>query len=247
MTAKTVAAQRTAADALEDAQAQLAGLTRASISANNRQRELARVRQELAFAGLTDGTPADQKRLIEATEEAGRVELEIQNLQFAMVEAKRRVAAAEAEFGREGVRLRAEEAQAKIAEWRLHGSRAAALLMEFLQEYDLTIGDSKEIRRLVQGLIRFPGAEQLEVSIRSALQVHLYRRHLQTEPLLVALSSRHELGAVLEKWTEQAESALDRVIEGGVVPAPVAVDYGRPPPLPMIEGEQYLDNEEAAQ
>jgi hypothetical protein len=119
--------------------------------------------------------------------------------------------------------------------------------MEFLQEYDLTIGDSKEIRRLVQGLIRFPGAEQLEVSIRSALQVHLYRRHLQTEPLLTALSSRHELGAVLEKWADQAEIALERVIEGGVVPAAPPIDYGRPPPLPMIEGEQYLDNEEAAQ
>jgi hypothetical protein len=122
---------------------------------------------------------------------------------------------------------------------RASASRCTTALTEFLAAFDDVIERSNNVRHLGG---RWPRHEVFEGSIRRALQVHLYKRHLQTEPLLTAMSSRQELDVVIERWISELELSLKN---GGAAPA-AAINYGRPPPLPRIAGEEFLTDETAA-
>jgi hypothetical protein len=79
----------TKADAeLAKAQETLANLERDHAGAVARQVGLAKTREGLALAGLAGGAAADRKALEDATTEAGRLNLVVENLAFAITAAR---------------------------------------------------------------------------------------------------------------------------------------------------------------
>jgi hypothetical protein len=234
---KTVAADV----ALVKAQETLAVLERDHVSAVERQAGLAKTREKLALAGMSGGSARAQRDLQAATEESARLNLVIENLTFAIRAAREEVAEAEAEVRSAAHRENTAAALAEVGAMRASASRCTTALTEFLASFDDVIVRSNNVRRLGG---RWPRHEVFEGSVRRALQVHLYPRHLESAPLLTALSSRQELDVVIERWIAELEISLERGIEAPEARRPV--DYGRPPPLPRIPGEEFLDNEEAA-
>jgi hypothetical protein len=230
----------TAADAeLAKAQETLATLERDHAGAVARQAGLAKDRERLALAGLAGGAASDRKALEDATNEAARLNLVVENLMFAIAAARQEVAEAEAAVRRAADQENTAAALAETAAMRASASRCTKALTEFLAEFDDVIARSNNVRRLGG---RWPRREVFEGSVRRALQLHLYPRHLESAPLLTALSSRQELDVVIERWISELELSL----KSGARPA-ARIDYGRPPPLPRIPGEEFLVDEEAAQ
>jgi hypothetical protein len=233
---KTVAAAHTAAgDALAKAQDVLETLERDRAGAVARQAELTRSREQLALAGLAGGAASDRKALAEVTNESARIHLTIENLGFAITAAREEVSAAQRAVERAAARMNTSAALAEVGEMRAAGSRCATALGDFLTAFDQVIAISNRVRRLGGA---WPRHKVFEGSVRRALQTHLYPRHIATEPLLTPAANRIALGVVLDRWISQLEISLDRELKE-------PVDYGRPPPLPPIEGEQFLENEAA--
>ena len=231
---------KAAADALEKAREVLATLERDYSAAVARQAGLDKTRQRLALAGMAGGAGADRRALQDASDESVSTRVAIDNYVYAIQAAREEVAAAEAAVRGAAHRENTKAALAEVAHMRASGSRCSAALAEFLASFDEVIERSNTVRRLGG---RWPRHEVFEGSIRRALQVHLYRRHLQTEPFLTAMASRVELDTVIERWINELEISLERGIEAPEVHRPV--EYGRPPGPPRIPGEEFLDNEAA--
>lgn len=238
MTKQTMSAEA----ALEDAQGQLADFERGLAKATERRGELDATRRTMAVAGQSrSATYSDKTRLIQAREESLRIGLEIEDLEYAVAGAKEAVAAARQFVGVEARKLKAVAALESVDKIEQAGERCAAALSEFLGAYDQLVAISADVRRA--GVGRWPAHETFAVSVRNALQVGLNARRLHTEPILLGMSQRRELGPVLANWAHELRASLVRVIDGT---APPPIDYGEPPPLPLLPGEAELLRAEAA-
>jgi hypothetical protein len=115
-----------------------------------RQEEIARKREELAFGAAT-GAKGDVKALSDFTEAALRSDLDLQNLDHAIAEARRRVKLAEQEAQQEAMRAKARLARGRLAELRQVGAEASRGLTAFVQSLERFYSLSDEIRLLNMG------------------------------------------------------------------------------------------------
>jgi hypothetical protein len=237
----TIVTSAAAATALQEAEEQLADLTRARAKADKRKSEVDATRRETALAGLsTNATALDKRRLAESTDESLRIGAEIDNLSFAIAAANEKVEAARIFVGTEAAKIKARQALELSAELEREGAACDAALSQFLASYDAVVATANQVRSLRIG--RWPGHEAFAVGVRNSIQAALTPRRLNTEPLLLSPSQRHELGVVLDRHIQELRLSLARVIDGTA--APVFV-YDPPPPLELLEGEAELLRAEA--
>jgi hypothetical protein len=200
-----------AAEALAKAQAVLADLTREKVAAVARQAELARVRPRLALAGLADGGAASDKRALDdATTESARNGLKIENLSYAIAEATERVASARSAVERAAFRAKVSTAQEEQADLRKAAADTVSGLDAFLAGFDRIVSAANAIRR--SGVGRFPSDEIFQGACRRSLQAALMSggRHLNSEPVIVAVAQRRPLGEVIERFLDELKFSIDR-------------------------------------
>jgi len=241
---KTAAgAQRSAEAALEKAHEVLARLEQEHAAAVARQAALAKSREKLALAGHS-GSAADKRALDDATNEAARIHLQVENLAFAIRGANDEVAAASQAVERAELQAKSTIALEQMAELRRAGNECAEALDTFLARYDHIYELSDRIRR-VDPRFRWPRDEIFEGAVRRALMASLAAqgRRLNPDPLIVAPSQRRTLREILQHFVNELEASL--TIASGGVPkavAPRVEPDDEPPPVDYIEGEEFLDD-----
>jgi hypothetical protein len=208
-TKNIVAAQRAAEAALAKAQAVLADLTRDRDAAVARQGELVKVREKLALAGLAGGAASDRRALEDATSDASRLHLQIENLNFAIQAARAEVSAAGVAVERATIRSAAVAALENVAKLRAAGFTCADALEKFVEAYTVLFGLGTEIRR--SGVGSWPSMEIFALNVRRSLLFELYQApgHLNPEPI-PSPSSRRSLEELLERFIDGFEVSLQR-------------------------------------
>jgi hypothetical protein len=162
---------KTADAALVKAQEVLANLERDRAGAVARQAGLDQTRQRLALAGLAGGAASDRKALEDATTEAQRLTLVIQNLDYAIAEAQQHVSGAEAAVELAAFRAKASTAREEQADLRKAAADTVAGLDGFLSGFDRIVAAANAIRR--SGVGRFPSDEIFQGACRRSLQAAL--------------------------------------------------------------------------
>ncbi|HXP02923.1 MAG TPA: hypothetical protein VN808_02310, partial [Stellaceae bacterium] len=186
---------------------------------------------------------ADRKKLAEATEESARIGLTVENLAFAISAAREEVAAATRAVTLEARRGQVAEVQEKIPTLRLAARTCSEALAAFVSSYSELYAASADMRRCG---FRWPRDEVFAVNLRNSLQFALWSApgHLNTQALPPP-SQRLDVGDVMERFINELELSLQRELDEPV-PRRAQDDYGRPPPLPRIPGEEFLVDEPAA-
>jgi hypothetical protein len=180
----------------------LADLEAQRRAAEARQVDLAAERQRIAFDASTGGAAA-RKTLDALTKEAIGAGLEIDNLDHALVEARRRVGQADEEARLAALRARARQARDQLAELRQQGDAAGAALAAFGAAFAGFLGIADDVRKLGMG---GPGRELVLVNVRRVIQSELLQFHLQTE--VIAPSERRTLGDLVTTWANQIEARI---------------------------------------
>jgi hypothetical protein len=206
---------KTAVETLARAQEVLATLERDHAGAVARQAGLDKTRQRLALAGLAGGATADRRALEDATNEAARLHLVVENLDYAIAEAQQHVSGAEAAVERAAFRAKASAAREEQADLRKAAAATVAGLDTFLAGFDRIVAAANAIRRANVG--RFPSDEIFQGACRRSLQAALMSggRHLNSEPVIVAVAHRKPLGEV------ELQASIDRQLDELDEPAEV--------------------------
>jgi hypothetical protein len=167
-----------------------------------RHRDLAQERETIAYDAAT-GAAGARRRLEVLTRSAVDVVTQIENLDSAIAEGRRRVATAEAEARAAQHRDRARVARARLAELRAVGDTAGAALTTFVGHlgrlYDLT----DETRRLGFG---GPSRDAARVFLTRQLQAELMKVQLHTET--IPPNDRIGVAALIEGWSEPIERRI---------------------------------------
>jgi phage shock protein A len=189
-----------------DARATLADLTAQRAAAIARQRVLSDEREALAYDAATGDGPA-RKALDSLTREAATAALTLENLDAAIAEAKRRVAAADEEARLAELRRKAAEAQAKLADLDEIGRSLSASLAQFADTFERfqAVGDG--IRRLGLG---FVGRDLQRVNTVRAIDSVLARLHLSSRA--VPPAQRVEIADLIQSWRGQVAARVAHVL-----------------------------------
>ena len=168
----------TTAQALVTAGKTLDDLERKRAAAEQRKAALAEERAALAYAAHGAGDPKARKRLAALTGEGRDIERELEDLGAAIVEARRRVAAAEQAAQAEAVRALERQVREAGALLAKEAAEVDARLRECAVAILAARGTATEITRLADDLVKAGGrlpfnARLLELAIGRAHSAHL--------------------------------------------------------------------------
>lgn len=197
---------RAITDAPAAARATLADLTAQRAAAVARQRELADEREALAYDAATGDGPA-RKALDSLTREAATAALTLENLDAAIAEARRRVAAADEEARLGELRRKAAEAQAKLADMRAVGAEAGAALDAFADKLEEFYALADTVRRLGMG---GPSRELARANVVRAVQTVLARVRLNSDT--IPPSERRSLADLVDAWAGAVNARIAQVL-----------------------------------
>jgi hypothetical protein len=192
---------------VETAHGTLAELQQRRGDAVARQAEIAAEREGLAFDAAV-GDKAARKSLNELNQRSLQLGLDIENLDAAIVEARRRIGVAEAAAHLEKMHERARAVRLLLEDQRKSGDKAEQALEIFVTELGQVYSANEEMRRLVGGIA--PGRDLIRVHATRAIQSALYRVQLNTD--VVPPNERHSLDYYITRWAEQIEARLTRML-----------------------------------
>jgi chromosome segregation ATPase len=199
--------QAVARAAVEAASATLANLEQQRSDGLQRKADLAEQRQAIAFAAAT-GNEMASKSLAALNQQTYQLSLDIENLDAAIAEAERRIAAAEAAAHLEDLREKARAARVFLEDQRKSGEDASQALEAFVTTFEkfLSIGD--ELRRLVGNAA--PSRDLVRVYATRAIQTALYRIRLHSD--VIPPNEQRSLAYYSARWSEQIEAGIGRML-----------------------------------
>jgi hypothetical protein len=193
-------------DALGQARKQLAALQSQRAAAEQRVVDLATARELVAYDAAT-GDRAARRTLDELTRESVTAGLVVDNVDHAIAEARRRLAAAEAAAGRAADRQRAHEARRLLTELRQAGGEAAAALDRFVAELGRFEGVANKLGRLNIGAARH---DLVRVNLRRSVQSELFKVGLGQ---MLSPAERISLADLIDGWTARVETGIGRLLD----------------------------------
>jgi hypothetical protein len=184
----------------QDAKAILPGLEEKLTLAEQRQAEIASERAGIALAAHM-GSASDRARLDELNREGAILAGEIESIEAAIVQAKARIAEAEANAAVEAERGKRREVVRLADEIRGHGERMDALWRQSIAEFDALQSKLQEIVQLGVGR---PSQRQVQVACQRALVAAFIGSPLQFQ--ILAPNARHSVSDLVNSWAGAAQS-----------------------------------------
>jgi hypothetical protein len=193
-------------DAPAAARATLADLTAQRAVAVARQQELADEREALAFDAAI-GDAAARKTLHVLTRDAATAGLTIENLDAAIVEARRRIGQADEAARIAELRRKAVQARDQLADLDEVSRSLSAALTQFADTFERfqAVGDG--IRRLGFG---FPSRDLQRANTSRAIDTVLQRLRLSSRP--VPPGQRVDLATLVAAWADRVDARIAQVL-----------------------------------
>lgn len=182
----------------------LADLTTERATFDRRAAELADERERISFDAF-QGDRVAKKRLTEIHAEAARQASESASVEAAIAEARRRVAAAEADHRAAEDDVRARAALRLLGEFRERAAAVDAAARELLASYAAFKDCYAELRRLG---ITGPGPETVRVACRNAVIAALMPSDIalhRDPPAFLAPDQRHSFDELCAGWANGIE------------------------------------------
>jgi hypothetical protein len=193
-------------NAVETAQLALRDLQDRHQAAGRHVADLAAIRERVAYTATT-GDKAARRELDKATQDAMAARLELEDLDAAIEEARRRIAGAVAQQEHEIRCAAARRALELTDELRAAGTLSGEALVAFVARYQKVQQIAADLNRLGIGS---PRADVVRVNAERAIATSL--GPLGLAPLLQP-SQRCDLSAVIEGYCQRAESQARAILD----------------------------------
>jgi hypothetical protein len=188
----------------EDAKTILPQLEAKLSAAKARQAEITRERNSIALAAHM-GSANDRTRLDGLNHDGAILAGEIEGLDAAILQAKARIAEAEANAAAEVDRCKRREVVQLADEIRRHGERIDALWRQSIAEYAEL---QTKLTEIVQLGVGRPSLQQIRVACQRALISAFIGSPLQFQ--IIAPTERHSVSDLVDLWARAAETWAGR-------------------------------------
>ena len=188
----------------EDAKTILPQLEAKLSAANARQAEITRERNSIALAAHM-GSANDRARLDKLNHDGAILAGEIEGLDAAILQAKARIAEAEANAAAEVDRGKRREVVGLADDIRGHGERIDALWRQSIAEYAEL---QTKLTEIVQLGVGRPSLQQIRVACQRALISAFIGSPLQFQ--IIAPTERHSVSDLVDSWARAAETWAGR-------------------------------------
>jgi hypothetical protein len=188
----------------EDAKTILPQLEAKLSAAKARQAEITRERNSIALAAHM-GSANDRARLDGLNHDGAILAGEIEGLDAAILQAKARIAEAEANAAAEVDRCKRREVVQLADEIRRHGERIDALWRQSIAEYAEL---QTKLTEIVQLGVGRPSLQQIRVACQRALISAFIGSPLQFQ--IIAPTERHSVSDLVDLWARAAETWAGR-------------------------------------
>jgi hypothetical protein len=187
-------------DVLEDPKAILPQLEEKLSAASARQAEITRERNSIALAAHM-GSANDRARLDKLNQDGAILAGEIEGLDAAILQAKARIAEAEANAAAEIDHGKRREVVLLAEQIRGHGERIDALWRNSIEEFDAL---QAKLQQIVQLGVGRPTQQQVRVACQRALISAFIGSPLQIE--IIAPNARHTVTELVNSWANGAKT-----------------------------------------
>jgi hypothetical protein len=168
--------------------------------ARARQAEISRERATISLAAHM-GSASDRARLDELNHDGAILAGEIEALEAAIVQAKARIAEAEANAAAEVDRGKRREVVQLADEIRGHGERIDALWRNSIAEYDAL---QAKLQQMVQLGVGRPSLHQIRIASQRSLIAAFIGSPLQFQ--IIAPNERHTMADLVNSWANAAKT-----------------------------------------